>query len=742
MKTKITILFYMFFNVLIMAQNTYKISFDKNDFIFSLNDNLLTISSLEHKYFLLPDTLLAAIPYATFHILTAENSISDNFSVELKKEILYRNVFMSSNPKELPINLLIQKGFQTTDRKKAVKSSLTPVNFVGDNYLKGYSFASFNITPFMYDADMKELIFISEIKITINTNKNSLKTKKGKAREAKDKAEILQMVINPEEVSSLYPDIAEPLSIRNTTNIEYLIITTAELSEAFEPMIKWKIQKGVMTKLITIEEIFASYDGSSNQLKIKNCLHDYYLNNGVKWVLLGGDDSIIPKQGCYISVGQYQDFDAPTDLFYACFDNTFDWNANGNNLIGELDDNIDMYPEVYVSRLPVRSPKSVNSFVNKLLLYEKHPQSNNYLKKILLTGTKLWNIWNGQSDAQQRSEFMYNSYIAPYWNGKKSYFYDTGTSFPENDSYDLSSLNLQSQINHGYHFLHMATHGGQTAWGMEIGSGYNSNNASQQNNTNATIITTMACSTNAFDNSTAPCLSEAFIRNSEGACIAYLGSSRFGWGYASQSSSLGPSFKYNALFFQKLFTGEPFTEKYKFGSVVAFSKQQMVGSCSYYGADRWIQFQLNPIGDPEMPIWTDDPSLFSNISISQKGADVIVDTGGVPDCKITLSSSDDYGTSYFKVANNVSSYTFSNVTAPCYITVTKHNYIPYTTCGTPIYNLTNQTISSNTIIKNCNNINVKNVSVTNGAKLTLEAKGTTIIEGDFEVQSGSELEVK
>lgn len=62
-------------------------------------------------------------------------------------------------------------------------------------------------------------------------------------------------------------------------------------------------------------------------------------------------------------------------------------------------------------------------------------------------------------------------------------------------------------------------------------------------------------------------------------------------------------------------------------------------------------------------------------------------------------------------------------------------------CSSPV-NFSNQTITTNTTVTSCSDINVHNVSVTNGAKLTLEAKGTTIIEGDFEVQSGSELEVK
>jgi subtilisin family serine protease len=57
-------------------------------------------------------------------------------------------------------------------------------------------------------------------------------------------------------------------------------------------------------------------------------------------------------------------------------------------------------------------------------------------------------------------------------------------------------------------------------------------------------------------------------------------------------------------------------------------------------------------------------------------------------------------------------------------------------------NLTNKTFTSNITIIGCDNINVQNVKVQNNAKLTLDANGTTTITSDFEVQLGSEFEIK
>jgi hypothetical protein len=54
----------------------------------------------------------------------------------------------------------------------------------------------------------------------------------------------------------------------------------------------------------------------------------------------------------------------------------------------------------------------------------------------------------------------------------------------------------------------------------------------------------------------------------------------------------------------------------------------------------------------------------------------------------------------------------------------------------------NKTVTTNTTVKGCNNLNVETVTVTNNAKLTLNASGTISIAGPFSVREGASLEVK
>jgi len=54
----------------------------------------------------------------------------------------------------------------------------------------------------------------------------------------------------------------------------------------------------------------------------------------------------------------------------------------------------------------------------------------------------------------------------------------------------------------------------------------------------------------------------------------------------------------------------------------------------------------------------------------------------------------------------------------------------------------NQIVSTSKIVFSCSDLYIQNVKVQDGAKLTLDAAGTITIDSDFEVELGSELEIK
>jgi hypothetical protein len=151
-------------------------------------------------------------------------------------------------------------------------------------------------------------------------------------------------------------------------------------------------------------------------------------------------------------------------------------------------------------------------------------------------------------------------------------------------------------------------------------------------------------------------------------------------------------------------------------------------------------------GDPSLKLWTQTPAQFNNVSITDNMNSVTVNTGGISGCTIIMSSTLDDGTSYHNVVENTSSYTFMSVIRPYYVTVKKHNYIPYLS-DTYIQNknLTNSTYISGKSIYAGSNVTTKEqngqVSITNGANIYFEADNEVICDGVFETEIGSTFEI-
>ena len=749
----------------VFSQSNYNLKFEENEFSFLKTEVGHQILCKNADYYLLGDTTLPALPYKTIHILIPDDADVEDVNINVKRKTIHQDIYLIKNPIDEPVSKISNNSNSNVGNYSKNTYPDKNLNFETVIKSQGFYMAAFSVCPFIYNTQKHSLELITEMDISFNSNrKTTTGSTYSKVKRYDMEDFIRSLVINSDEINMLYPQQKTSTTRATTNDIEYLIITAENLKENFNPLKAWKIRKGVKTEILSTNYIYSNYAGGTNQLKIKNCLRDYYENKNLKWVLLGGDNTVVPVQGCYGNYGSYTDYTMPCDLFYACFDNAFNWDANNNGIIGETNDNIDMAPEIYISRAPIRTAEHINAFINKTLEYETNPTSSNYVKTMLLTGTDMFNEPNnaGESDAHWKSEQMYSTYISPYWtNPVKTKFYDTGTDFQGGANYNLTATNLQTVLNNGYHFVHMATHGNQTIWGMETGNSYSSTNALNQTNSKQSIITTIACITNAFDDASPytsdPCLSEAFIRNPNGGGVLYWGSSRYGWKLTS--------FPFSQRFFQIFFSGGGGQDAYKFGYVTAMAKSYFISSSlSHSTTYRWLQFAQNSIGDPELSIYTENPLTFSNATVSQTGATVTVNTGGISGCTIAVTSSSDYGASYFQVAKNVSSYTFTNVNTHCYITITKHNYVPYLGIGNACTttNFINQTVNANKTVTGCN-INVQNITVTNGATLTIEAAddinvqsvtvnnnsklildagGEVNIISGFDIQSGSEFEIK
>lgn len=728
---------------------TIEVILDKNDFSIINKDGVAYFTS--DKYFLsyCGEISTPALPYININILIGENEEYDSFTYYMSEEKCLEDVEIENNEAEIPANVSFVSLAKSSISYTINSFPEIPIEYTGTHNADGYKYISFLVSPFRYDVIEKTLFFKNSITVLLKTNR---KTHNMDSFYRIPQERIKEIVINGDEIPLLYPSVQKARAKSNSTGVQfdYVIITNDSLKNAFLKLANWKTTKGIRTKVITTEEIYSTYTGTSNQEKIKNALKYYYDNSAnFKYVLLGGDIDVVPTQMCIIEYRPkdtvyYVEF-CPTDLYYANF-STMNWDANGNGVFGELADIASPYPEIAITRAPVDSYSDAEIFVNRIIEYETNPKTDGWNRNILMCGNVLVNYYsyNGviMSDAHYKGERFHQKYIAEDWDGDKVAFYDTGTDFLGGASYAFGPQNIQKQLSKGYTFVNVITHGSPIALQTEE-SNYTVSYADTLRNDGHSIIITSACLTNAFD-SIPKCLSEAFIRNPNSGIVSYFGCSREGWISPSQYQ-FGTSSRVNSKLYKNIFEGNDKS----YGEVVRKTKEDIVSLCSRLNlAYRWLLFGLNPIGDPEMPIVIDTLKNFSDVTISFSNGTLSVNTG-VNDCKICVVSAYDMGDSYYDVRSG-SNAVFNNLADDYSICITKNGYVPYVArCGNNVY-IQNQYIEKDFEVysnKTCVGGDVTTflpngpVEISNGKTIIHGNNGVTL-KNNFNVKIGASLEIR
>lgn len=657
----------------------YSFEFMQEDYSFSSSEKGYTSihTSTDAVYEEFPNP---PIPMHLKNIALPYGSQLSNFTFTFSTPRKIReNVIIPSHPHIMPTHLTRQ----CVDSHESVlyADGIYPpvnVNYEGSHNISGINLTSFILNPFIYDSEKKELYFIDEFLIDINLEPYDTKLESRRdISEIKDL--LMEIACNYDEIDSIVEQIPTT-SYYYKDKIEYLIITTNELENAFHNLLRWKRTKGIFGGIITLEELKFRYQGADMAEKIKRCIYNAFHDYDLKYVILGGDDTIVPTRYCYSYAQSIEESSMPCDKYYGCFKGNFLWDANNNNIFGEVDDEIDFEELVYVSRIPVRTIAETNAYVSKLINYETGNSTNELEKSIITAGVNLnksGKLWDGRSDADLSGDTFYKNYIKKYWDGNRIRFYDTGTDFPGNQDYDVSPVNFQKAISSNSMFLSMDTHGRADAWKLEGDSTviYDIRYVNELNQTSIPIISTSACNTNAFDDVTDPCLSESFIRNSNNRVIAYLGSSRYGWSspfpYIIDGSML-----YEGLFYRYLFK-DMLKEKH-LGQILAYAKLNMSSKCSKYDYNRWLQMSINLIGDAETPIFTDIPLEFKNVKIlySPENKALDIDTNE-DDCRISVISYPDNGLKFHEIKDETSTLSLDKIPEQTAVAVTKSGYKPY-----------------------------------------------------------------
>ncbi|MCK4537308.1 MAG: T9SS type A sorting domain-containing protein [Candidatus Krumholzibacteria bacterium] len=419
-----------------------------------------------------------------------------------------------------------------------------------------------------------------------------------------------------------------PLQEDGSRHIPYLIITAEALMSGFEGIAELKKKMGLETEIVTVEWIEANMPGADIQEKIRNLIIEAYESWGTEFVLLGGDEEIIPHRDLYVKAGSEIEPDIPSDLYYSGLDG--DWNTDSDLYYGEPGEE-DLIPELLLGRLPVNTLDQVSNFSSKLELYTFSPPPGS-CETSLMTGELLWDdvvtTWGGD----YKDEIL---------GGTDNYGFETEgipASFTSQTLYerDLGAwpqAELVQILNNG---VNLVNHLGHANWhsvmkipiwdiGLLNGDapGYL-----------PFICYSQGCYPASFDNRddqgtvlADDAIGEQLVTASAGA-VAFIGNTRLGWGAPGSTSSVSQYFDrqfFDALFGEKASTlGEAFEDS-------------RIDNIPYitYAAFRYVYYNMCLLGDPAMPVWTTTPSTLdvlcdSVFCVGEQIHKVEVTSGGLP----------------------------------------------------------------------------------------------------------------
>ncbi len=394
-----------------------------------------------------------------------------------------------------------------------------------------------------------------------------------------------------------------PLAPRVGQGAMALVITNSDLLPAAERLAAWKNASGLMTVVRTVGWVREHYGGRDIQERIRNFIGDAVEELGVKFVIIFGDQDVVPTRMVYVPDG-FQD-DEPggdgalveADLYYAdVLPANFTWNDDNDAYWGELpDEPVDGWPDVMIGRLPASTLDEAQALVDKLMAYWQAAQTGNtsWAHRLVLMGLDLF---QGEGYEGPEGEIVKDVVASEAPSGfsiVKLY-----ESFG-----NLTSSMVEAELGEGCGLANFAGHGDVEAWELGQNDYFSSSDlASLENGPRFPIVIAAACLTARF--SDRDCLGERFLLEPYRGAIAYLGATRVAWLCGGQTAAYALAGKLDVLFAKAFFSGASFL-----GQVWAEGLEDYILACglirtwlvngkSYFLDWKTIAEYGSPLGDP------------------------------------------------------------------------------------------------------------------------------------------------
>lgn len=285
-----------------------------------------------------------------------------------------------------------------------------------------------SVSPFQFNPIKDETNFYKELIVTLNYDVDNASNLKFPAIYRQSPTAYALDNINPERFQAtardsinIYAADHDAFFLCNDSipGYHYTIITSKRLAPAFKRLVALQKHLGVNAGIITMEEIrrfreFKSGDPISGIKDDAGVVRAYliyaYEHCNTEYVLLGGTTPDVPIRygnGWTITYNKrdstnrlYNEYDIPSDLYFADLNSNW-WTNHQDVYYGNQNDNLDYFPELKLGRLLCQTPDDINSYIDKLEIYNFNPGKGNrdYL-------TKAWACYG----AEFLSEYKYFEY--------------------------------------------------------------------------------------------------------------------------------------------------------------------------------------------------------------------------------------------------------------------------------------------------------------------------------------------
>lgn len=306
------------------------------------------------------------------------NSVSLYMDEPLSKDLL--TAPLAGAPVVQPVGGLLQNRLTATAQSIRIEDQSFSVHT--GHILDAYTIVSCSVSPWIYDVSTHELGLSPSCTIELDWTST---------REQSNLSEqqIEMLDFRTDAIADKY-DVSFtqiPYIPGTTSSADYLVITGEDFLNEITILEELLLARELSYQTLTVQEISGSWGGVDVQEDIRNCISHYAYNEGTTFVVLAGDETVVPVRDVYTECEGLFEL-APSDLYYSDLDGS--WDFNGNGIYGEWADSLDLYADVLLGRLLFSTSEGAIAVLDKNTVYANVGSSETWFKNVVLCAANLF----------------------------------------------------------------------------------------------------------------------------------------------------------------------------------------------------------------------------------------------------------------------------------------------------------------------------------------------------------------